>query len=117
MLFVLFPSYFLKNERKPFKMPHISLLMLDASNDNSWVATKASSIKSYKLSEIPDSSLSFRLIVIFTFKALESNQCPWDWFNTQALITKDKTSITIWDMCQVKSGGTWLVTLTAICQL
>jgi hypothetical protein len=55
--------------------------------------------------------------VIFTFKALESNQCPWDWFNTQALITKDKTSTTIWDMCQVKSGGTWLVTFTAICQL
>jgi len=35
MLCVLFPSYFLKNERKPSKMPHTSLLMLDVSNDNS----------------------------------------------------------------------------------
>jgi hypothetical protein len=72
----LFPSYFLKNERKPSKTTHISLLTLDASNDNFWAATKSSSIKSYKLSEIPYSPLSFKLIVIFTFKALESNQCP-----------------------------------------
>jgi hypothetical protein len=35
MLCALFLSYFLKNERKPFKMPHTSLLMLDVSNDNS----------------------------------------------------------------------------------
>ncbi len=35
MLCVLFPSYFLKNERKPSKTPHTSLLMLSASNDNS----------------------------------------------------------------------------------
>jgi hypothetical protein len=54
-------------------MTHISLLTLDASNDNFWVATKSSSIKSYKLNEILDSPLSFKLIVIFTFKALESN--------------------------------------------
>jgi hypothetical protein len=39
MLCALFLSYFLKNERKPFKMPHTSLLMLDASNDNSWATT------------------------------------------------------------------------------
>jgi hypothetical protein len=73
MLCALFPSYFLKNERKPSKMPHIYLFMLDASNDDSWVPTKSSSIKSYKLSETLDSSLSFKFIVIFTFKALESN--------------------------------------------
>jgi hypothetical protein len=95
MLCVLFPSYFLKNERKPFKMPHIFLLLLDASNDNSSTATKSSSIKSYKLTEILDSPLSFKIIMIVTFKASESNQCPQDWFNTQALITENKTSIII----------------------
>jgi hypothetical protein len=95
ILCVLFLSHFLKNERKPSKTPHTSLLMLNASNDNSWVTTKSSSIKSYKLSEIPNFSLSFKLIVIITFKALESNKCPRDWFNTQALTIEDKTSIII----------------------
>jgi hypothetical protein len=55
--------------------------------------------------------------VIVTFKASESNQCPWNWFNTQTFITEDKTSIIIWDMCQVKGGGTQLVTLTVVCQV
>jgi hypothetical protein len=50
--------------------------MLDASNDNSWAITKSSSIKSYKLNDTLDSSLSFKFIVIVTFKALENNQCP-----------------------------------------
>jgi hypothetical protein len=45
--------------------------------------------------------------MIVTFKALENNQCPWDWFNTQAFITDNKTSTIIWDMCHVKGGGTW----------
>ncbi len=52
MLCVLFPSYFLKNERKPSKMPHTSLLMLDANNHNSWATIESSLINSYKLSEI-----------------------------------------------------------------
>jgi hypothetical protein len=69
--------------------------MLDASNDNSWATRKSSSIKSYKLSEILYSPLSFKLILIVTFKALESNQCPRDWLNTQTLITESKTSIII----------------------
>jgi hypothetical protein len=76
MLCVLFPSYVFKNERKPSKMPHTYLLMLYADNDNSWATIESSSIKSCKLSEIPNSYLSFRLIVIVTFKASESNQCP-----------------------------------------
>jgi hypothetical protein len=76
MLCALFPSYFLKNERKPSKAPHTSLLMLNESNDNSWATTKSSSIKSYKLNEIPDLKKKFKLIVIVTFKALKSNQCP-----------------------------------------
>ncbi len=82
MLCVLFPSYFFLNERKPFKTPYTFLLMLDASNDNSWATTKSSSIKSYKLSEIPKSFVSFRFIVIVTFKASKSNQWPQDWFHT-----------------------------------
>ncbi len=114
MLCVLFPSYFLENERKPSKMPYASLLMLYASNDNSWSTIESSSIKSYKLSEILDSSLSFKLIVIATFKTLESNQCPWDWFNTQTLTIENKTSTIIWDMCQVKGGGTRPITLITI---
>jgi len=69
MLCVLFPSYLTKNERKPLKMPHTYLLMLNISNDNSWATIKSSSIKSYKLSEILDFSLSFRLKVIITLKA------------------------------------------------
>jgi hypothetical protein len=56
--------------------------MLDASNDNFWATIESSSIKSYKLSEISNSFLSFKLIVIVTFKALKSNQCPRDSFNT-----------------------------------
>jgi len=95
MLCVFFPSYFLTIERKPSKMPHTFFLMLDASNDNSWATRKSSSIKSYKLSEILYSPLSFKLILIVTFKALESNQCPRDWLNTQTLITESKTSIII----------------------
>jgi hypothetical protein len=43
--------------------------MLDASNDNSWATIESSSIKSYKLSKIPNSSLSLKLIMIVTFKA------------------------------------------------
>jgi hypothetical protein len=35
MLCALLLSYFFNNDRKPSKMPHISLLMLDKSNDNS----------------------------------------------------------------------------------
>jgi len=99
MLCVLFPSYLTKDERKPLKMPHTYLLMLNISNDNSWATIKSSSIKSYKLSEILDFSLSFRLKVIITLKALKKNQCPRDWFNTQTLTTKKKTSTIIWDMC------------------
>ncbi len=83
------------NDRKPFKTPHTFLLMLDASNDNSWARTKSSSIKSYKLSEIPNSSISFRLIMIVTFKTSKSNQCPQDWFNTQAFSIKNKISTII----------------------
>jgi phosphomevalonate kinase len=69
--------------------------MLDASNDNSWATTKSSSIKSYKLSEIPNSFISFRLIMIVTFKTSKSNQCPQDWFNTQAFSIKNKISTII----------------------
>jgi hypothetical protein len=65
-----FFSFFLNNERKPYKTSHIYLLMINAANDNS--------------------------------KASKSNQCP-NIFST--LITKDKTSIIIWDMCQVKMEG------------
>jgi hypothetical protein len=82
MLCALFPPYFLKNERKPSKMPHTYLLILDGNNDNSWATTKSSSIESYKLDEIPYCFLSFMLIVIIAFKVVESNQCPRDWFNT-----------------------------------
>jgi hypothetical protein len=54
MLCVLFPSYFKNNERKPSKMPHISLPMLNVNNDNSQVITESSSIKPCKLDEISD---------------------------------------------------------------
>jgi hypothetical protein len=76
MLCVLFLSYFLNNDKKSSKTPHTSLLMLDASNDNFWATIESSSIKSYNSSEISNSFLSFKLIVIVTFKALESNKCP-----------------------------------------
>jgi hypothetical protein len=58
MLCLLFPSCFLKNEKKPSKIAHTSLLMLDANNDNSWATTKSSSIKSYKLNEFLNSPLN-----------------------------------------------------------
>jgi hypothetical protein len=55
-------------KENPFKTPHTSLLMLDASHDNSKATKKSSLIKSSKLNEIPDSSLSFKLIMIVAFK-------------------------------------------------
>jgi hypothetical protein len=67
MLCVLFSSYFFKNERKQSKTPHIYLLMLDASNDNSKATIELSFIKSSKVDEIPNSSLS---------QTSKSNQCP-----------------------------------------
>jgi hypothetical protein len=80
MCFISFILF--KNERKPPQTPHTYLLMLDASNDNFWATIESSSIKSYKLDEILDYSLSFKFIVIITFKTSESNQCPRNWFNT-----------------------------------
>ncbi len=55
--------------------------------------------------------------MIITFKASKSSQCPQDSFKTQALIIEDKTSTIIWDMCQVKSGGTQPILLIVICWL
>jgi len=49
--------------------------MLDANNNNSWGIIESSSIKSYKLSEIPDSSLSFKFVMIVTFKTSKNNEC------------------------------------------
>jgi len=80
--------------KKPSKMPHTFLLVLDANNDNSWATTKSSSIKSCKLDEISNSSLSFRLIVIVAFKTSKTNQCP-QIGSTQTLIIEDKTSTII----------------------
>jgi hypothetical protein len=51
--------------------------------------------------------------MIVAFKASKRNQCPWNWFNTQALTIEDKTSTIIWHMCQVKGGRAWLVILIA----
>jgi hypothetical protein len=76
MLCVLSFSYFLKNEKKPLKAPHTSLLVLDVNNNNSKPTTKSSSIKSNKLDEILDYSLSFKLIVIVAFKTSKNNKCP-----------------------------------------
>jgi Holliday junction resolvase RusA-like endonuclease len=94
MLCALLFSYFFKNERKPSKTLDIYLLKLNSSNDN-YKATTESSIKSSKLNEILDYSLSFKLIMIVAFKKSKSNQCPWDWFNTQALTIGNTTSIMI----------------------
>jgi hypothetical protein len=43
--------------------------------------------------------------VIVAFKTSKTNQCP-QIGSTQTLIIEDKTSTIIWDMCQVKRGGT-----------
>jgi hypothetical protein len=50
--------------------------MLDASNDNSKVTIESSSIKSSNVDETQKVLKSFKLIVIATFKASKSNQCP-----------------------------------------
>jgi hypothetical protein len=65
----------LRNERKPSQTPYISLLMLDASNDNFKATTISSSIKPSKLDEIPYSSLNYKFIVIVAFKTSYNNQC------------------------------------------
>ncbi len=61
--------FFWKNERKPFKISHNSLLTIDATNDNSKATTRLLSIKSSKLNEISIFKKSFKLIVIIAFKA------------------------------------------------
>jgi hypothetical protein len=55
-------------KKKPLKTPHTSLLVLDVSINNSKAITKSSSIKSSKLDEILDYSLSFKFIVFVAFK-------------------------------------------------
>jgi hypothetical protein len=45
------------------------------------------------------------------WRASLNNQCPLDWFRTQAIITKEKESITIWQIRHVKGGGTLIVIL------
>jgi hypothetical protein len=37
--------------------------------------------------------------------------------NTQTETIGERQSITIWEMCQVKSGGIQLMTLTTVCML
>jgi hypothetical protein len=95
MLCALFFSCFFKNKRKPSKTLDTYLLKLNASNDNYKARTKSSSIKSSKLNEILDYSLNFKLIKIVAFEKSKSNQCPKDWFNTQALTIGNTTSTMI----------------------
>ncbi len=91
--------------------------MLEANKDNSKFIPKLSSIKLTNVDGFVISSLNFKHIVIVDYNALESNQWLLDWFRTHAVITRDKESIIILKMCQVKKGGTLAFIFIIFCLL
>ncbi len=66
MCFIFF--IFLEEWKKTIKNPMYFSFSVKSNIDNSKATTKSSSIKSSKLDEILDFSLSFTLIMIIAFK-------------------------------------------------
>ncbi len=57
-------SYFIWNKLDRSETPHISFIMLNATNDNSIATTKSTSIEISILDEIPNSFLNYSFIII-----------------------------------------------------
>ncbi len=85
--------------------------MLEANNDNSSEIMESSSIGLSNERIILFSSFNFKLMELSKCKTSLRSQCPRDWLKTQTKTIGER----IKKMCQVRGGGTWLVTLTTIC--
>jgi hypothetical protein len=64
--------------------------MLEVSIDNSKVTTISSSIELTIHGVIPIFVFCFKAMINDACKALESNQCPQDWLNTQTFTNEEK---------------------------
>jgi hypothetical protein len=91
--------------------------MLEANKNNSKIIPKSSSIKLTKAYGFVISSLKFKHIIIVDYNASKNNQWLLDWFKTHEVGIRDKKSIIILKMCQVKKGGTLPLILTIFCLL
>jgi hypothetical protein len=89
--------------------------VLEANNDNSSKIMESFSIGLSNEGIILFSSFNFKLMEISRCKTSLRSQCPWDWLRTHAKIIGERQSTIIKKMCQVRGGGTRLVTLTTIC--
>jgi hypothetical protein len=92
MLHAFFSSYVLKNERKEYKTPNTSNLMLEAKVVNFKESPMSSSMQVSKDGFKCISSLDLKLMVITKFKAFNNNQCPTNWSKMQAKIIRLKQS-------------------------
>jgi hypothetical protein len=90
--------------------------MLEAKQMISNVAPKSSSIKVWKDGAFFVYSFNFKLMEMAKWKTSLNNQCPSDWFKI-LVTTKKKQSITIWQICHVKGGGTLVVIFIELCFL
>ncbi len=90
ILCVFFSSNLFKKERKLFKTPQTSFLMLQAKQINLGATFESSSIMVKKDGAFFGSSLNFKLMEMAKWKPSLNNQCPLDWFRTQTITTREK---------------------------
>jgi hypothetical protein len=69
------------------------IIMLEASIDNSKVTTISSSIELTIEGVTQNFAFSFKAMINDACKALENNQCPQDWLNTQTFTMKKKLTM------------------------
>jgi hypothetical protein len=93
-VFFFLHIFFKSREMKP-KTTHTSFRILEANKVNSFTIPKSASIMLSKLGRFYNSSISFVFIVIIDCKTSLKNQCPWDWFNKNVVITREIISTTI----------------------
>jgi hypothetical protein len=91
--------------------------MLETKQINSSATPKSSSIRVWKDGVFFYFSLNFKHMEMAKWRASLNNQCPLDWFRTQVVTTREKQSITTWQICHVKGGGILVVILTKLCLL
>ncbi len=74
MLWALFSSYFLRNEKKEYSTPQTSFLMLEANKANALARLDSSSIKFSKEGKGSLSFFNFKLKEIIELRALVSSK-------------------------------------------
>jgi hypothetical protein len=108
ILCVFHLSNFFK-ERKLYVTPHTFFLLLEEPNkliQN--VTSKLFSIRVWKNGAFFDFTINFKLMEMVEWRASFNNQCPLYWFRLQIITIGERQSTTIWQICHVKGGGTWL---------